>query len=102
MDTEGAVKIYFSLGLSYKEILVFLATNHGIITCVISLRILKRILLQARLFRRKRKSGLREVAESFLLEECQQSGQMTHWPTVKHAFIMWVRIHILLWRDRLV
>lgn len=78
MDRAGAVKIYFRLGLSYKEILLCLATNHGI---VISLRTLKRILLQERLFRRKRKSDLLEVA-LFLLEECQQSGQMHGYKTM--------------------
>ena len=70
MRLETFIIFYFSLGLSYSDILWFLAVDHNLI---ISLRTLKRRLSQLRLFRRKHKSPLIDVA-SFIQEQISHSG----------------------------
>ena len=59
MDRDILVQVYFSFGLSYQEIVGILASNHGVI---ISLRTLKLILHQQGLFRTKNMSNILEVA----------------------------------------
>ena len=59
MDRDELIHTYFKLGLHYKEIMFCLAQRHGI---VVSLRHLKRILKRLRLYRRKHRTGVLEVA----------------------------------------
>ena len=74
------LKLYFQLGLHYKEIVWILAHNHGII---ISLRHLKRKLLELGLYRRKQWTNYCEVV-AFVKKELQASGQL-HGYRMMHA-----------------
>ena len=74
------LKLYFQLGLHYKEIVWILAHNHGII---ISLRHLKRKLRELGLYRRKQWTNYCEVV-AFLKKELQASGQL-HGYRMMHA-----------------
>ena len=74
------LKLYFHLGLHYKEIVWILAHNHGII---ISLRHLKRKLRELGLYRRKQWTNYCEVV-AFLKKELQASGQL-HGYRMMHA-----------------
>ena len=49
-DRDEAIKLYFDMGMLYKDIVQILTLEHGII---VSLRHLKRILKELGLFRRK-------------------------------------------------
>lgn len=70
MERDLLIQVYFQLGLKYKEILCCLAGNHRII---ISMRTLKRVLNHFRLFRRKNKSDLLDVA-LFIVENLETHG----------------------------
>ena len=72
MDRKTLIFTYFTLGLTHKEILAFLAQKHNII---ISLRTLKRETSKLKLYRRKGHSDITEVA-LFILEECDSSGRL--------------------------
>ena len=69
---DDLIKLYFSLGFSNKEILLILAQNHQIVTCI---QILKRHCRDLGLFRRKQHSNLDEVL-AFVHQELQHNGQM--------------------------
>ncbi|KAL3875756.1 hypothetical protein ACJMK2_033674 [Sinanodonta woodiana] len=69
MDRSMLCSFYFRLGLSYSEILSFLAQIHGV---CISMRTLKRILRNLCLFRRFH-SDIVEVAQ-FIEENVSNSG----------------------------
>ena len=68
-DIDIYVSLYFSLGMSYPEILQFLA-RHGFI---ISLRTLRRKLASLHLFRRKNFTDIMDVA-IFIFENVSQPG----------------------------
>ena len=69
---DDLVSIYFRLGLSNKEILCFLAENHGII---ISIRTLKRVTARCEYYRRKGHSDILVVA-LFILKQCDGSSNL--------------------------
>jgi hypothetical protein len=66
------MRVYFHLGLNYKEILQTLAHVDGII---LSLRTLKRILARSGLCRRKNKSDILDVA-LFIMNKVEAAGQL--------------------------
>lgn len=69
---DSIIKEYFTVGLSYAEILLYLATEHDF---VISLKTLKRKLRSLNLFRRKNFTSL-DVLIPFLCHEVEQSGML--------------------------
>lgn len=72
MTVQELVKLYFSLGLNYRDITTLLAQRHQFI---VSERHLKRILKSSNLFRRKGYTCLRRVI-AFIQENLQTSGQL--------------------------
>lgn len=70
-ETE-LVELYHRLGLSYDEILCFLALNHRVI---ISKSTLKRVLRRLNLWRRKNYSEVLDVA-LFITEQLESSGKL--------------------------
>ena len=71
-DRDSLIECYFSLGLSYSEILSFLLLFHGI---RISIRQLKRILFSKGLRRRRNHSELREIIAA-VEREFEGSGSL--------------------------
>ena len=71
-NKEHLIEFYFELGLSYCEILSFLACNHGVI---LSERTLHRMLRKLRLYRRRNKSDLLDLA-SFIEQQILKSGSL--------------------------
>ena len=71
-DRDSLIECYFSLGLSYSEILSFLLLVHGI---RISIRQLKRILCSKGLRRRRNHSELREIIAA-VEREFEGSGSL--------------------------
>ncbi|KAK0145716.1 hypothetical protein N1851_015376 [Merluccius polli] len=72
MSVEELVKLYFDLGLHYKDIVTLLASRHHY---VVSERHLKRILNSCGLFRRKGYTTLDRVVQ-FIEEQLNTSGQL--------------------------
>lgn len=72
MAIHELVRLYFTLGLYYKDIVALLASRHG---CILSERHLKRILKSNRMFRRKGYTPLDRVIQ-FIGEQLQTSGQL--------------------------
>ena len=70
-DIREAIKMYFEIGLQYRDIVRILAIEHG----VLSLRHLKRLLRELGLFRRKNYSDIRDVVD-FIHEQIQTSGKL--------------------------
>ena len=64
MERDELVSVYYQFGFQQKEILFCLAQRHGII---LSSRTLKRVLKRHRLYRKKHRSDLLEVA--FFIEK---------------------------------
>ena len=71
-EMDAAIKVYFSMGLTYKDIINVMAIEHGV---VISLRHLKRMLRQMGLFRRKNYSNIGDVID-FVQSQIANSGQL--------------------------
>ena len=74
MDTNRLIYFYFSMGLTYKEIICFLGLHHRIL---ISERTLKRKLASMNLYRRKNKTSLISVSEflsKLIMADGMQSG----------------------------
>lgn len=71
MEQEHLITCYFSLGFTNNEILVLLAQKHGI---VISIRTLKRRMKLLKLFRRKEKSDIIDVA-LYITKQCRETGR---------------------------
>lgn len=71
-DRKAIIQFYFHLGLSYNEILCFMAQNHGI---VLSKTHLKRLINSYGLFRRKYQTDLLEGA-IFIEEQLTSSGSL--------------------------
>ncbi len=89
MEREQLVCIYFYMGLSYKEILEYMAYIHN---DVFSLRTLKRLLKRRSLFRRKNMSDLVDVA-NFIVEQYETNGQLhgyrwMHQKCLQHGLIV--------------
>lgn len=73
METrQNLIRHYFSLGYSYKEIVLCLQLKHAI---MISIRHLKRLLKKDNLYRRKNQSDVLDVA-AFINSELQTSGSL--------------------------
>lgn len=72
MTSNELVRIYFNLGLHYKDIATLLASRHRYI---VSERHLKRILKSCNLFRRKGYTSL-DLVIDFIHEQLQTSGQL--------------------------
>ncbi|KAK3090635.1 hypothetical protein FSP39_013299 [Pinctada imbricata] len=72
MERDELIREYFKLGLKYSEIIQCLEELHGY---SVGLRTLKRITKKLRLFRRKFKSDILEIA-LFLLQQCNEHGKM--------------------------
>ena len=72
MTVESLIRVYFNLGLPYKDITVLLARRHRYI---LSKRHLKRILKSSRLSRHKKYSSFERVI-TFISEQLQTSGQL--------------------------
>ncbi|XP_041860347.1 uncharacterized protein LOC121652712 [Melanotaenia boesemani] len=72
MEKLNLIKLYFKLGLNYKDILYILSTKHQ---TILSLRTLKRILKQNGLFRRIHFDTLEETV-GFIREQLQGSGAL--------------------------
>ena len=68
----AAIKVYFGLGLLYKDIINVMAMEHGV---VISLRHLKRMLREIGLFRRNNYSNIGYVVD-FVHSQIANSGQL--------------------------
>ena len=71
-DRDEAIKLYFDMGMLYKDIVQILTLEHGII---VSLRHLKRILKELGLFRRKNYSNIADVVE-FVHNQLRNSGRL--------------------------
>ena len=71
-DIREAIKVYFYIGLLYRDIVRVLAIEHGV---VISLRQLKRLLRELGLCRRKNYSGIGDVID-FIRAQIQTSGKL--------------------------
>ena len=72
MERDDAIKLYFHMGLLYKDITRGLALNHGL---VVSLRQVKRILRKHGLSRRKNYSPGVDIV-NFVHDQIRSSGQM--------------------------
>jgi hypothetical protein len=77
-EMASKIRIMFELGLSYPEICACLASVHGYI---VSLRTVKRVLRREQLFRRRNYSDVVEVA-LFVLKELESSGQLLGYKTM--------------------
>ncbi len=71
MDRDGFISLYHDLGFSQREILLFLAQNHG---CVISQRHLRRILKAKGLHRSSKRSDIVNVA-TYVSRQLDLSGR---------------------------
>ena len=72
MERDELVSVYYQFGFQKKEILFCLAQRHGII---LSSRTLKRVLKRHRLYRKKHRSDLLEVA-FFIEKELRECGEL--------------------------
>lgn len=72
MTVQELVRVYFDLGLQYKDIAALLASRHGYVMSERNLRI---ILKSCGLFRRKGYTGLDRVWD-FIEEQLQTSGKL--------------------------
>uniref|UniRef100_A0A3P9JR73 Integrase core domain-containing protein n=1 Tax=Oryzias latipes TaxID=8090 RepID=A0A3P9JR73_ORYLA len=86
---HSLIKVYFSMGLNHREILLSLSTVDGII---ISLRTLRRILSTLRLHRRKNQSDVLDIA-LFLIGQLQTYGQLNgyklqHLRCIQEGFVV--------------
>ena len=71
-DRNSVITDYFNIGLSYIEIVAFLASLHGM---TLSLRQLKRILRHLRLGRRLNRSNVGDVLDA-VMQELNGSGSI--------------------------
>ena len=71
VDRDELIKVYFGLGLTYKDLCSALAIENGI---VLSVRHLKRILKRMGL-RRRYYDNIQQAIE-FIENELQESGQL--------------------------
>ena len=71
-NRDNLIRLYHNMGMSYKDIVSALCSEHGIF---LSLRHLKRILKANGLFRRKGYSAIGEVVD-FIHSQLKQSGQL--------------------------
>ena len=75
MDTEDRneiIKVYFNMGMLYKDIVIILAVDHGVI---ITLRHLKRILKEVGLVRRINYSSIAHIVK-FIHNQIRGSGKL--------------------------
>ena len=69
---DSLIRLYFDMGVPYKDIAYILTVNHG---TVISVRHIKRILRGMTLSRRRNYSTLSDIVD-FILGQLQTSGQL--------------------------
>ena len=89
MDTNRLIDFYFSMGLTYKEIICFLGQHHRIL---MSERTLKRKLASMNLYRRKNKTSLISVSE-FLSKLIMADGMQSFYRWMyQRCLLAWYRV----------